>query len=254
MAPAVGRPVLQRQDRHRRRGWCSSAATTAGSPRSTSRTARSTWEFQTGGGVDAPASTFEEGQRQAVRHRTRGWHRPRRRLALSDGVWLLSLDGTIGVLYRAVTLIDSLSGFRVPPGCCSGCISRREPRSGFRTPSKDKGKQIYATTCVVCHFDTEKGSTHGGAPARRRKLTRENLVITVLINGRNDMPAFGSATDAGCPCRTSPLTCCRPTQPTTTPRILLVEVRPVRLPRVRLRQKPVRNVSQLVGRPSSPTK
>jgi mono/diheme cytochrome c family protein len=44
---------------------------------------------------------------------------------------------------------------------------------------------------VVCHGPTGQGGTHGGAKLTNA-LTRE-AITTVVANGRNDMPAFGSA-------------------------------------------------------------
>jgi mono/diheme cytochrome c family protein len=60
-----------------------------------------------------------------------------------------------------------------------------------RLPNKDKGKETYTTTCVVCHGENGKGGTHGGAPFTRQ-LTHDS-VVTVLTRGRNDMPPFGAA-------------------------------------------------------------
>jgi mono/diheme cytochrome c family protein len=56
---------------------------------------------------------------------------------------------------------------------------------------KEKGKETYTTTCVVCHGENGKGGTHGGAPFTP-KLTHDS-VVTVLTRGRNDMPPFGAS-------------------------------------------------------------
>jgi cytochrome c oxidase cbb3-type subunit 3 len=55
----------------------------------------------------------------------------------------------------------------------------------------DKGKEIYSTTCVVCHGESGRGGSHGGAPLTT-SLTRESIE-NVVTRGRNDMPGFGSA-------------------------------------------------------------
>lgn len=47
------------------------------------------------------------------------------------------------------------------------------------------------TTCVVCHGDSGRGGTHGGKPLTS-VLTNE-AITTIVRNGRNDMPAFGSS-------------------------------------------------------------
>jgi cytochrome c oxidase cbb3-type subunit 3 len=74
-------------------------------------------------------------------------------------------------------------------------IPRRGPPAAgtptARTPNKEKGKDIYTTTCVVCHGENGKGGTHGGPPFTS-KLTHD-AIVTVLTKGRNDMPPFGSA-------------------------------------------------------------
>ncbi len=55
-------------------------------------------------------------------------------------------------------------------------------------------KLVYTGACTVCHGATGKGGTHGGAPLTTA-LTHD-AVITVLTNGRNQMPAFGSSMPA----------------------------------------------------------
>ena len=60
-----------------------------------------------------------------------------------------------------------------------------------RTASLERGKEIYTTTCVVCHGESGQGGSHGGAKLTRG-LTPET-VTTVVSYGRHDMPAFGSA-------------------------------------------------------------
>jgi mono/diheme cytochrome c family protein len=47
---------------------------------------------------------------------------------------------------------------------------------------------------VVCHGPEGKGGTHGGA-ALTAALTRDT-VLNVVVSGRNQMPAFGSALSA----------------------------------------------------------
>ena len=47
---------------------------------------------------------------------------------------------------------------------------------------------------MVCHGANGKGGTHGGAPLTN-VLTRE-AITTIVVGGRNQMPAFGSALSA----------------------------------------------------------
>jgi mono/diheme cytochrome c family protein len=98
----------------------------------------------------------------------------------NDGLWLFSLDGTIDPLPRG-----SADPANIPRGAPPA------PAPAARTPNKEKGKELYTTTCVVCHGENGKGGTHGGAPFTS-KLTAESIV-QVVTRGRNDMPPFGSA-------------------------------------------------------------
>jgi quinohemoprotein ethanol dehydrogenase len=137
------------------------------------------WEFQTDGGVNAPASTFEYKGRQYVVVLAGGTA-----LAGSkrnDGLWLFSLDGTIESLPRG-----SADPASVPRGAPPQAAA-----PAARAPDKDKGKEIYTTTCVVCHGENGKGGTHGGAPFTPQ-LTAESIV-NIVTHGRNDMPPFGAA-------------------------------------------------------------
>jgi mono/diheme cytochrome c family protein len=63
-----------------------------------------------------------------------------------------------------------------------------------RAANVQKGKELYTTTCMVCHGETGQGGTHGGAPLTS-KLTAESIG-NVVAKGRNDMPAFGTAFSA----------------------------------------------------------
>jgi len=140
------------------------------------------WEFQTDGGVNAPASVFESDGREFVVVQAGG-------TALggskrSDGVWLFALDGTISSLPRG-------SADPTPPRPPAAVPV---PAAAAHVPGPEdlaKGKEIYTTACVVCHGGSGQGGVHGGAKLTHA-LARET-VTTVLTNGRNDMPAFGSA-------------------------------------------------------------
>ncbi len=145
------------------------------------------WEFQTDGGVNAPASTFEYKGSQYVVVLAGGTA-----LAGSkrnDGLWLFSLDGTISSLPRGSA--DPTGQFPPrggPPGAAPPASAPLPPAAAANV---DKGKEIYTTTCVVCHGESGKGGSHGG-PALTRALTRD-AIANVVTRGRNDMPPFGSA-------------------------------------------------------------
>jgi mono/diheme cytochrome c family protein len=60
-----------------------------------------------------------------------------------------------------------------------------------RIADRDNGGLIYRTTCVTCHGENGQGGTHGGS-ALTSDLTL-GAIISTVINGRSEMPAFGAA-------------------------------------------------------------
>jgi alcohol dehydrogenase (cytochrome c) len=135
------------------------------------------WEFQTDGGVNAPASTFEYHGKQYVVVLAGGTALAGSKR--SDGLWLFSLDGQMESLPKG-----SADPVRPPPPAAA-------PGQPARAPEIQKGKESYTTACVVCHGINGKGGTHGG-PAFTPGLTRE-AIVNVVSHGRNDMPPFGGA-------------------------------------------------------------
>jgi quinohemoprotein ethanol dehydrogenase len=135
------------------------------------------WEFQTDGGVNAPPSVFEHKGKQYVVVLAGGTA-----LAGSkrnDGLWLFSLDGTMESLPRGSA--DPTRPAAPQPVAVA---------SPGRVPDLKNGKELYTTTCVVCHGEDGKGGTHGGPPFTSA-LTASSIARVVAM-GRNDMPAFGS--------------------------------------------------------------
>lgn len=142
------------------------------------------WEFQTDGGVNAPASVFERDGKGYVVVLAGG-------TALggskrSDGLWLFSLDGTLKSLPRGAADPAAAPRPAAPPPAAAATAGH--------LPDLAKGQDLYTTTCVVCHGPTGLGGTHGGAKLTRA-LTHDGIA-TILTKGRNDMPAFGSALSA----------------------------------------------------------
>ncbi len=142
------------------------------------------WQFQTDGGVNAPASVFEHDGKEYVVVLAGGTALAGSKR--SDGLWLFALDGTISSL---------------PPGSANPA-GFQAPRPGARPAGPTvapgpanvaNGEVIFTTTCVVCHGITGQGGSHGGAPLTH-VLTHDSIV-QVLTTGRNAMPAFGSAFD-----------------------------------------------------------
>lgn len=141
------------------------------------------WEFQTDGGVNAPASTFEYQGKQYVVVLAGGTALAGSKR--SDGLWLFALDGKISSLPRGSA--DPVAP-RGPPAAAAGA---GPPAAALSPGNPANGKSIYTGACVVCHGANGKGGTHGGAPLTN-VLTHE-AIVTVVANGRNQMPAFGSA-------------------------------------------------------------
>jgi alcohol dehydrogenase (cytochrome c) len=162
-----------------------------------SRNGDKLWEFQTDGGVNAPAITFEHDGAQYVAVYAGGTSLAGSKR--SDGVWLFSLDGAMESLPRgsANPAAQFPRGGRTgPPGPPETAGQRGGGGGPFvnqaaRLPDRDNGSLIYRTTCVTCHGENGQGGTHGGS-ALAADLSFGAIVSTVT-NGRNDMPAFGAA-------------------------------------------------------------
>ncbi len=128
------------------------------------------WQFQTGAGVNAPASTFERSGKQYVVAYSAGNQfagSPR-----GDSLWLFALDGTLEP---------------VPPG---GSLLTFAPGAGG-TPDIANGETVFNTACVFCHGEQGEGG-HGGGPTLQQ-LRSAAVVLQVASEGRNAMPAFGSS-------------------------------------------------------------
>jgi alcohol dehydrogenase (cytochrome c) len=134
-----------------------------------SATGTKRWEFQTGAGVNAPATVFEHKGREYVAvvsggHVQGGPH--------GDSVWLFSLGGTLGPVAPAA---------QAPAA---------QTTSAVEAPvSLDAGKTAFANSCVFCHGADGTGG-HGG-PAFTTALSEADIRRTVA-GGRNQMPAFGT--------------------------------------------------------------
>jgi quinohemoprotein ethanol dehydrogenase len=136
------------------------------------------WEFQTDGGVNAPASTFERNGTQYVAVYAGGTSLAGSKR--SDGVWLFSLNGSLKSLPRG-----------------SAEPSARGPAPRPITVPQDRvadvahGRELYSQTCIACHGSDGTGGVHG-APLKTTQLSLEEL-MTTIGNGRDQMPAFGRA-------------------------------------------------------------
>jgi alcohol dehydrogenase (cytochrome c) len=125
------------------------------------------WEFQTGAGLNAPASVFEHDGKQYVVAFSAG--SASAGSARGDSVWLFSLDGDIGPVEPA------------------GTTSSLAPSVGGAADLAN-GSEVFETACTFCHGADGAGG-HGG-PAFTALSVEE--VRRVVGEGRNEMPAFGT--------------------------------------------------------------
>ncbi len=145
------------------------------------------WEFQTDGGVNAPASTFEYKGTQYVVVLAGGTALAGSKR--SDGLWLFSLNGRINSMPRGSA--DPAAAPRAATPAAG--IPPTVPPTAAAAKAADlaHGRDLYSGACMVCHGPDGKGGTHGGAPLTAA-LTRDSIITTVT-SGRNQMPAFDSA-------------------------------------------------------------
>jgi alcohol dehydrogenase (cytochrome c) len=135
------------------------------------------WEFQTGAGLNAPAMTFAHNGRQYVAVLSGGnalIGSPR-----GDSVWLFGLGGTLDEAQPGDTpLLPQLAIIEE-----------------MAAPDLASGADLYQQTCVQCHGDDGKGGHGGGAPLNA--LDNLEQIMTVVREGRNNMPPLGLALTAG---------------------------------------------------------
>lgn len=132
------------------------------------------WEFQTGAGMNSPVTVFEHKGEQYVLAYAAG--NVLAGSAHGDSLWLFSLNGTLEP---------------VPEAGSEPVISTVTLEGG--EPNLTAGKQIFETACLACHGADGK-SGHGGADLTVSILTMQEMA-EVVINGRNNMPAFGPIYD-----------------------------------------------------------
>jgi quinohemoprotein ethanol dehydrogenase len=127
------------------------------------------WEFQTGSGVNAPASVFEHRGRQYVAAFAGGHVRGGAR---GDSVWLFSLAGALGPVAPAAQRPASVTSSNGPAEI-----------------NLEAGRAAYTNSCVFCHGVDGTGG-HGG-PAFGAQRTASDIE-RIVADGGTSMPAFGS--------------------------------------------------------------
>jgi alcohol dehydrogenase (cytochrome c) len=134
-----------------------------------SRDGAKLWEFQTGAGMNSPASVFEHRGKQYVVAYSAGnlfAGSPK-----GDSVWLFGLDGELE---------------QAPPASTVMSFSRET--EGTADPAA--GKIVYEAACTFCHGAAGEGG-HGGGKALA--VRSADTVVLIVSEGRNDMPPFGGA-------------------------------------------------------------
>ena len=150
-----------------------------------SDTGRKLWEFQTGAGMNAPASTFEHDGKQYVVALSAG--NALVGTAKGDSVWLFGLDGT---LPPAAERDSERLTTAVPPPA-SAAPASATPGPAAAAALSAQGAEVFTQACVVCHGEDGLGGHGGGAPLDQ--VEDVALVLATVSDGRGNMPAFGGA-------------------------------------------------------------
>lgn len=132
------------------------------------------WEFQTGAGMNAPVSIFEHEGTQYVIAYSAG--NSLMGSTHGDSVWLFSLEGTIDE--ASASEASGLSG-----------TANNSINVAAGIPDIDAGKEIYLSACTACHGNDGRGGHGGGMDLVN--ASDYDMVVTVVSQGRNNMPALG---------------------------------------------------------------
>jgi alcohol dehydrogenase (cytochrome c) len=135
------------------------------------------WEFQTGAGMNAPASTFEHEGQQYVVALSAG--NALIGSAKGDSVWLFGLDGTLPPAAERDTEARATA---VPPAPAA---------SDAPAALALAGEEVFKAACVACHGEDGFGGHGGGAPLDQVKDAA--LIMGIVTDGRGSMPPLGGA-------------------------------------------------------------
>jgi quinohemoprotein ethanol dehydrogenase len=158
------------------------------------RNGESLWEFMTDAGVNTTATTFEhKGKQYVVVHAGGGTFANAR---AGDGIWMFSLDGTLGPVVPQRPSGPGANGLGAPGAARGpGATGATGAVGADRPPNRDNGANLYRTACVPCHGATGEGG-HGGGPTLINGLTSD-MIVSVTTTGRNNMPSFGGTLSPG---------------------------------------------------------
>ena len=150
-----------------------------------SATGAQLWEFQTGAGMHAPASTFEHNGKQYVIAYSAG--NALIGSARGDSVWLLALDGALPPA-TAGTPVSRLAAAAPPAVDTAPANAAGSNAAVMAAANTMRGKQLYEQACVVCHGADGKGGHGVGAPLAGFRDAA--AAVRIVTSGRNTMPAF----------------------------------------------------------------
>ena len=141
------------------------------------------WEFQTETGIHQSVTVFEYNGTQYVAAFAGGTiYAPN---SPGDSLWLFSLDGTMGPVVAGEAAQDA-------DGMSAAALLASLPEQPADTAA---GRTQYIQSCAPCHGETGEGGEGGGAPLTGGLGLGD--LLSVVFNGRNNMPAFGSSLTAG---------------------------------------------------------
>jgi quinohemoprotein ethanol dehydrogenase len=138
-----------------------------------SSTGKHLWEFQTGAGVNAPASVFDyEGDEYVVAYSAGNLFAGAPR---GDSVWLFSLKGTMEQVAPA---------FTTPSGVMNGPAAPAELANG---------QKVFGQICSGCHGPSGEGGHGGPSLKNSRDLAK---IVQIVQQGGGQMPSLGSSLTA----------------------------------------------------------
>jgi quinohemoprotein ethanol dehydrogenase len=143
------------------------------------------WEFQTGAGMNAPASVFEHGGRQYVVAYSAG--NVLIGSAKGDSVWLFGLDGALDPADPADTV--SVGAVGAAPAEQTGIAPVADGEADLAS-----GRRTFDWACSACHGADGRGGHGGGAPLDR--VAGLAATMRTVTYGLNNMPPFANALTA----------------------------------------------------------
>ena len=145
------------------------------------------WEFRTDAPINSAVSTFLfKGEQYVAAYAGGGLFGAQK----GDGVWVFSLNGTIGQLPPPGAAANPNPTM---PGNAAATAGVKTVPAGH-VADKANGKTMYNAICVYCHGDSGTGG-HGGGAELTDALTIDTI-MAMLSTGKNTMPNFSATMSA----------------------------------------------------------